>query len=304
MTGGFFDLGRMPLAIVAMAGACVLLASIACICSLRIWQRLPAHVAFLAFLLLSVAMAARGRIGWGAAYMVQDRYRLYGLLALSVLFLLALEFTPSARRRTAAIVALFATAAFCFLSYASCLEPMATASRWCEATALNGQLGSESLLSGGPDLAEARAALDRAQKLNVYHLPRLLSAEDISLLSSLPAQPVATPERRFRAHPNASIFGATLDPETPASTTAMPAFALVVTSTHRLVLPMDVKHPSLVRIPNRWSLFGSEFRFIWPLAAGYETGEHALYGLRRESSGQLIMLWSAVAICPPIAIFP
>jgi hypothetical protein len=296
MAGGFLDSIRMPLVVVLVSGLLLLLLSLFCLAQARSWRNLPVHGGFMCFLLLSIAMAAFARMGWGHAYMLQDRYRLYGmLLAACLLLLLGARLDPRQRRIWMGAGTTLALL-FSFFSYAGYLASLKSASRWCEATALNHSLGQSFLLASGENWDASQKALNRAEQMNVYRLPEWLDPRDLAFVQELPPE-VEAEENRFQAHPNKSVLGYLLDPCDIQPGLAVPDFAVVRTGAQSLILPVFFLRTPLSRIPESLSLTSDSFSFVWPKNS-YVPGQHPVYGLIRNPEGRLKIAWTGVVDCP------
>ena len=295
MTGGPFELARTPLPVIAVLGTLLLLLAAIFLGLRRSWKTLPLHTAFLLFLLMTIALAARGRIGWDASYMLQDRYRLYGLLVLAVGYLLILELAPPARRRRIWLFAVPTCFAFSFFSYATYLPVMAASARWAEATAINRQLGQAFLLPSGPGWKEPLQALARADQLGIYRFPRVLSEDDLATLRALPVKVSPTSPRLYFT-PNGAVIGNVITVGPAQANLPAPDFAVLTTDERRLVLPVDIWRTRLPDLVHRLSFFSESFGLICPEEA-YRPGPTAVavHGIVRAPDGRLAVAWSAHA---------
>ncbi|MCX6954209.1 MAG: hypothetical protein NTV51_18825 [Verrucomicrobia bacterium] len=292
MVGATVMFGTVGFPFATGAGGAILALSLVVVLTAG-WRRQPsALVLFLAFIGLSVAMAARGRIGWGPTYMEQDRYRAYGLLAMALLYLVFLERIPSPRERLAAFAAIAAAAVFCFLSYASYLPGVTTHRRWTDAMAINGQLGRD-FFKTTPDqwptsLTEWKLAAGRG----LVRPPAPLTPSDLATIHALdtvssPSAPALT----FGSELSVALCGYALAPAlgTPCPP---PEFVVLVQSGRPLALPVNVWRATFKEIPRRRSFSSDRFEAILPEPL-LVSGSHPLYGLARDASGKLTVLWQA-----------
>lgn len=287
MTGGFASVGSVQLPVAAGIGGVVLLASAGALSTRLAWRALPGLSLLLVFLLLSVAMTAFGRIDWGADYMLQDRYRLYGLSIVAILFLLALEMLPRVRGRIAAVSVLGATG-FMFAAYATCYAPMLDARRWCEASAMTRQLGPCLVIPSGADAwREACNELARAARLGYYRLPALLSPADLTALSAPFPNPPSGSE--IVAQPSVAVLGALLPPPSGAS---IPLFGIAVMDGERWVLPVSVWRATFRETLGRGTILSERHFLILP-GPLLRPGRHAIHAVARARDGRLEPLWSA-----------
>jgi len=290
MAGGPIILSRMPEAASLFAGALLLGLAASLLCFRRFWREMPVHASFLVFVGLTIFMAARGRSGWADYYMLQDRYRLYGLLILAVGYLAWIELFPSRQGRLAVIgVGLGGT--YCLLAYASFLSPMLTAQRLYAGTALNAQIGECFPCSIPKDWPVACASLERSASLGVYHLPKYLSPADLAVIQSLRTnQPPAT--ELFHLEQNDAIQGHFVMPSDWVPGLQPPELAVLVAPDHMVLLPVDVFRPRLAEIIPRFSLLGGHFGLRLPSPV-YQAGRQAVYGLTRGSDGKLAVIFAS-----------
>ncbi len=295
MAGGFSSFARLPLELAITVGSVVILAAGLAVAWAGRRRLLPAHTQFLAFVLLSLAMTARGRLDSGPAYMLQDRYRLYGLLAVGVVYLLAVASAPpqpqSQRRLT--LAATFAAGAICFLSYATFYAPLVASARWGEATALNRQLGTVFLQSDHSAWQESAAQLLRAEQTGVYRLPVLFPPTDLAVIRGLPARaPGNSPPAS--AHGNAAVSGYVI--EGPAGNPA-PQWSVLMVDTRPVILPRTYWRARLADLPAQWSLLSPRLLFLAP-GEVCPPGVHPLHGLARDAQGRLAVT-SSVSVAIP-----
>lgn len=295
MSGGFAGIARIPLLLVGIAGALLLAGGAVVLLRRPLWHSHPTHLGFILFLCLSILMAAWGRMGWGADYMMQDRYRPYGLLLLSTVYVLALGQLSAARMARIGILATTCAAVFSLLAYATTVAPLVSYARWAEATAINHSIGGHFLLTSGPTWSSEMRSLDRAAKLGIYQIPSSLDAESVARLRALPSAPsLPSP---FKISPNSGTLGYMLEPVSDAAVS--PAeYVLAVHNGHRVVLPLDVRRAPLPRALSQLTFFGTVFGYPWP-SERYVPGEYTLYGLNRlPDHADFVIAWQHSVLCP------
>ncbi len=298
MSGGFTGIARTPLLLVGLAGAVLLAGGAAVLVRRPLWHSHPTHLGFLLFLILSILMAAWGRMGWGADYMLQDRYRPYGLLMLSTVYVLALAPVPAARATRIGFLVTACAATFSLLAYATTVAPLRSYARWTEATAINHSLGGHFLLTSGPTWSSEVRSLDRAAKLGIYQLPSALPPTTIDRLRALPSTPPSSPSPSpFKIAPNAGALGYTLEPLSENGVS--PAeFVLAIHDDHRVVLPLDLRRAPLPRAFSGLTFFGTGFGYPWP-SERYLPGDYTLYGLNRSPDhADFVIAWQHSVLCP------
>jgi hypothetical protein len=247
------------------------------------------------FVALSIAMAARGRIGWGPTYMDQDRYHIYGLLVLALLYLLLLDLVPETRQRLAGSAAVFAAALFSLLSYASYLPGVTTHRRWTEATLMDHQLGRD-FFKTTPDLwEEASRNWHTVTSRGLVLPPAMLSRGDLAFIAALDSAPPAA-ATTFSAEASDALCGYGLT-ASPGARIAPPEFAVILDEGRPLVLPVDVLRSPIWEIPRRLSFYGDRFQIILPQLL-YRRGAHPLYGLRHGPGGNLAVQWRGAIVLP------
>lgn len=273
-----------------VAGTFILAAAGSMLVRRASWRTAPVATAWLCFLVLSILMAARGRVGWGTDYMLQDRYRLYGLLIVGLLYV---SFAPALEGRwpgwsLAAVSA--AAGLFCFVSYVSSWPVAAADLAWARASACNRQLGGWVPSTGDDYWKYAVAQLQRAETLGYYRLPRLLPE---GAVAELRARPAAGPVRPMPARPNADVFGRSLLPD-PAW--GRPDFA-VLAGAEPVVLPVHRHRASLRSALRHATVFGTDYSIPLPNQLAPKATA-AVAGVRVNPAGQAITLWSAAVSSP------
>ena len=295
MIGAPLMFGTLGIGFATIAGGVVLLAA-AVILLASVWRRGPPALAlFLLFVTLSVAMAARGRIGWGPDYMEQDRYRVYGLLALALLYLLLLDRVPVARQRPAVAGALVAAAGFCFLSYAGHLPRVTTQFRWTQAMALNRQLERDYFKSTTALWPEAQIQWRASLARGLIRPPAPLSTADLAFITEL-NRPTPEGTLEFSATATSSFCGYGLT-AAPVPGKAPPDFAVMLRDGRPLVLPVDIFRSRLAELASERSFYSDRFQVLLPELL-HRSGSHPLFGLARQANGNLAVLWQGRASLP------
>jgi len=301
MVGGIAAFG--PLAAktwaVAAVGAAVLAAALG-MCWLDWRARRVAHTTlFVLFLLGSVAMAAWARIGWGMDYMLQDRYRPYGLAIVATLFLRSAEGMPGTRLRRFGIAAALAGAAFCFLSYYQTYSQIDNGRSWAEATAMNLQLSRQLPMASVPDQAGAADGLAQAVGLGTLRPPRFLSEGDLGTIRSLAQPPGPRPDPGFLARPSGAFCGYLLSRAGGAAAPAggVPVFGVVLQPQGPLIVPLLRPRIRLAEVPSHRSFLEDLSVFLIPQIA-YEPGVHPFFVMVRRPDRTLSAAWSGTVACP------
>jgi hypothetical protein len=297
MTGGSAVFARVPRGTALIVGGLILLLALAVLLRRRSWREMPFYTAFLLFLVLSVLMASRGRLGWDTGYMLQDRYRMYGLMMVATGYLMFVEICP-ARFRRQLIPAIGIAGIFCLLSYATFTTTAFSEKRWREATAMNWQLGRCFPNIDTAGWEAACGAMKRAAATDVYRLPVLLSSNELSAIAGLSPD---SADRRIDVilKPESAFSGYAL---VPAPTTdgylpATPDFAVLRTPAELVILPVG-----LMRLPLQENflhgLFVSRrFCLVLPGKASIP-GHQLLFALAHSPTGSLLDLWEAQVDCP------
>jgi hypothetical protein len=295
MAGSLVAFGRMPLAAVGAVGAAVAAGAALLLLNRRAWRAAPTACAYLAFLLLSIGVCARGRIDRGPAYMIQDRYRLYSVLTVAVAYLLLVELLPEARRRSWALLGTAAGLGLAAASYVITLPDLATACLWSEATAIDHQLGTEFPLVDTNGWAEAAEGLRRAGQLGIYQLPRPLNPAALALLSRLAPPPAGGPV--FHADANGGVTGYLLGCDAPGREPAAANFAALRSASGWIVLPRQILRAPAGQLLRRRSIYAGRTLYILPQSVA-EPGRHALCGLELHADGSWSIAWTGTAEVP------
>jgi hypothetical protein len=247
------------------------------------------------FVALSIAMAARGRIGWGAAYMNQDRYRVYGIIALALVYLLLLERVPARGHHWTSVAAGVAAGLFCLLSYAGYLPAVTMQMRWTQAMPMNRQLEQE-FLKATPGLwDEANRNWLEATARGDIHPPELLSAADIAFLRALGSRSTRSGPQ-FTSEVSSALCGYGIKPTTDAACPP-PELAVILYDGRPLLLPVDNLRTTIWELFSQRSFYSDRFRLILPESL-YRAGSHGLIGLSRDSTGNLFVLWQGIVSLP------
>ena len=299
MAGGWVVLGRMPSVASLYAGAITLLGAGVMLSRRWLWRERPAHTTFLLFVVMTIFTAARGRSGWDDYYMLQDRYRLYGLLVLAVAYAVAVDRCATQRARLGAGGSVVA-AGYCTLAYATFYAPLCAAQAWCASTALNWPLG-ECVTMNLPDAWPACAReLARAERLGVYRLPTLLDTTDLGIIRNLPAIANGTPDCGLE--PNGACAGfsvmAPADVAVHADASALPDFGVLVLPDRRVILALDVFRVRVAELLPRCSLFSERYGFLIPRSHYTLPGRYALHALGRGRDGRFAIQWSGAISFP------
>ena len=295
MVGAPLMFGTLGTGFATLAGGAILaITSIVLLAS--IWHRRPPALAlFLLFVTLSVAMAARGRIGWGPDYMDQDRYRVYGLLSLALLYLLLLDRVPVARQRPVVAGALVAAAGFCFLSYAGHLPRVTTQFRWTQAMVLNRQLERDYFKSTTSLWPEAQIQWRAALARGLIRPPAPLSTADLAFITDL-NRPTPAGALEFSATATSAFCGYGLT-AAPVPGKAPPDFAVMLHDGRPLILPVDIFRSRLAELASERSFYSDRFQVLLPELL-HRSGSHPLFGLVRQANGNLAVLWHGRASLP------
>lgn len=289
MIGAPFNLGRLSVLITSALGAVLLLLVVAVL-----WRRRDALAAdpaalFACFLLGSVALAAAARVGWGAAYMQQDRYSPYGLLLAATVWLLAPPL-PSTARKFLLGAAILVAAFHSLLSYARVYPSMMEEKRWAVAVAANHHLGTSITLAenGGWTQEQVRALL--------AGLLRIPAPDFLGELTALAGHNTPSPGSSVVS---STAFLVRFDPGRgvdvlhPAGTAPPPPadYALVSDGTRLLLLPGICEREPYARMIRHGRLVNPErVGFIWPLPSA-PAGPVRILGLERAAGGRLAVRW-------------
>jgi hypothetical protein len=293
MAFGFADFSHTPLSCVIAGGLLLLAAAGACLLRERTWRLLPVHASFLLFCLLSVGLAAAGRIGWGADYMVQDRYRLYGLFIAGTLFLLALESADAARQSPIAATGVVLAAFFCLLSYARFLPNLITNARWCEATAIDWQLGSAFPMESTDGWRNAALLLAISEKSGIYRLPEPWPAADLEKVRLI-SERTAAKQITVRISPNGGVDGSMVEPVGADEGPGTASWALISSGGKLTVLPRAMLPARLPDLLAGREFFRRAASYILPdsvAAAGWE----GVRGIARSPGDGIVVAWEGTA---------
>lgn len=286
MAGGFTMVSRVPFGLALVAGG-VLLALAAWVLSRPDFRRRqPALFLGLLFIAATLGLATLARLGWGDEYMVQDRYRIYGLLLVVTLYLAALAWLQRGHLLFAAPAAAFA-AGFCLISYAHNLSALESGRRWQQVTRLNAQLGESFPHTAADSFAVATAALTRARTDGVFALTPLLSAADLARLRTLAAARTG-PALTLESRPNGALIGHYLTPTTRDADQPIPAFALAIQSNRLLALPIILPRPTLLQTLRHGWFVGRNYAVALPTAAGLH-GAFTVHLISRTPDQRLIV---------------
>jgi hypothetical protein len=289
MIGAPFNLDRLPVLLTSALGAVLLLLVVA-----ALWRKRDALAAdpaalFACFLLGSVALAASARVGWGAAYMQQDRYSPYGLLLAATVWLLAPPL-PSTARKFLLGATLLATTFHSLLSYARVYPSMVEERRWADAVAANHHLGASITLAENGGWTQEQV---RALRAGLLRMP----APDF--LSELPGLAGHNTPNPGSSVVSSTAFLVRFDPGRgvnvlrPAGTAPPPPadYALVSDGARLLLLPGIGERETYVRMIRHGRLVNPErVGFIWPFPSA-PAGPARILGLERAANGRLAVRW-------------
>lgn len=298
MLGGAAAMERYGIQVAVLAGGAIGIAAIWAVTRRRHWTVAPVTSAFLLYLLLSVAMAARARGGWTVSYMLQDRYRIFGILCAVLVVLVFTVTTNSPNRRIWTGAFFVLSAAFCAGSYIVAYPKVLLVGQQSRATAMNRQFGSFYLLPGGKNTWEAAAENTiRAEEAGIYRSPKLLSEADVRFIGGLRNRSVDNGVR-FTAERSEGDQGYVLRPDPVVDEGIQPSEIVVanfpdgprVLAVGRIRLPLP-------QIINHGQVLSNHFVCIVPFAI-YRSGPILIHGLNRDARETLQVAWSATAECP------
>ncbi|MFI5335183.1 MAG: hypothetical protein ACHQ5A_00225 [Opitutales bacterium] len=298
MAGSLVDFGTIKAGIVQTVGLILLLTAM--LAWWREWRdsRGRGDGTFLLFLLLSVAMIAYARSGWTADYMLQDRYRPYGLMLVTMLYLQLMGGVSPARRTMLQAAAIPLALGFNFISYAQMDSSLLFAHRWAEATAMNLSLDRLLPLPSAPDQSVASGEiLRKATRRGLFRPPQLLRSNDVTMIRTLPSIPPSGPVLSWQCVENPDLFGCYLEPAGEAMPSVAPDFGVLFQGENPLILPVLFQRARFAEILPRRSFLSDRYGFVLPGSA-YAPGRHVLYAIKRTAAGKLIPLWSAFVTCP------
>lgn len=292
MTGGAAGFDRLPLLPIGLLGG-ALIATALVLLLMRVQnETAPVLRPFLGFLLASVFLAALGRLGWPNDYMTQDRYRLYGCLIASMIYLLLLA-RPCSRSRAFRVASLTAAAGFTSVSFASTLPVMISSARWAEAQAINAQLDQPFFLTSGGGWDEAARLITAAEESGVYRLPQPLSSDELRTVRTASAAPARSP---LTPRPDGSLHGFVLSAEHVPGT-VRPEFAVLALDDRRVVLPARLSRAPVGEFLRHGHILAPTVAFLLPHEIR-ATGSLSLTTFRRSLEGQLIAQWQTTTTLP------
>lgn len=303
MIGGVAVFGRLDSGIAVLVGTLVIVLALAIGWHERRTARLDANSYFILFLLLSVALTAWARIGWSHDYMLQDRYRLYGVLLLAMLYLKALRLLPPTRQRwfTAGLIPL--TAVFCLLSYGQTASDLNFNRRWAEATAMNLQLGRAVPLAAAPEqAARAGSILEQVVARGLLHLPRFLDEPALHQLTDGLDEPAPSQSATLQGIKSAAVGGCLVAPPANLAPGAAhpPSFGILYQGGRSLILPVVVLRTRLADQLTPLRPVIARYQFIVP-DKQYTQKQGVLHAIRRTAGGDITVLWSAHVTLPGFA---
>ena len=290
MVGAPFNLGRLPLPATAVLGAVVLLATLAALWRRRLSAAEDPAALFTAFLLGSVALAAAGRVGWGAEYMQQDRYSPYGLLLVVCVWLLAPPL-PAPLRRAAFVGAALAAAVVAATAYVRIYPALLEHRRWALAVAVNHPLGvpmavSEREIGLGEQARAIGAGLLRLPAPGTRGTPSLAALREAA---SAPAP--AGDELRLRPGFDSGRGVLVLRPVRPGQSLAA-EFALATDGVRLVLLPAIAERETYARAARLARVVNPDRDgFLWPFSVAPQAPLRFL-GLAVGPGGQCRVLWT------------
>jgi hypothetical protein len=287
----------LPVWVSLVGGTAIFLLLAWLVISLWISRRLPVHVWFAVFLVMTTLMAARGRTGWPPYYMLQDRYQLYGLLMLALNYLAMAELFLN-RQRLVLWSASGLALGFCFISYVNHVAPILIVRQWCRATAMNWQLGQYFPLTIPGDWPLVSKSLQRAHDTGVYELPSIFTDAELAMIRAARSTPVNAAQQ-LRLEPDGASCGEIgfpdAGPETSPSPT--PLFALLTVEGRDFVLPVVHQRERLAKIIPHLSLLNPECGLLLPGAVCFK-GRHEVRCFARQPDATLQICWSGFLVCP------
>ncbi|MEM6599973.1 MAG: hypothetical protein AAF649_01160 [Verrucomicrobiota bacterium] len=190
MLGSPFCLLKSSHELAFWVGIPIALSSAMLLLQFKLINEKPVAWLFLAFLFGSCLMAALGRMGWPDDYMIQDRYRVYGLLILVMLISLA----PAGKylEKYAVQLGILGLAAiFWTLGYLNNSAWLVAAASWKKSTAINAQLDYAFPYISLETWPKAQKTLTDSVQLQIYHPPRILKETKLNFQSGSANPPVA-----------------------------------------------------------------------------------------------------------------
>ena len=295
MLGGPFSFGRLSLSAVAAIGATIALAAL-----VALWQRRDAILqdelnVFVLFLLGSVAMAAYGRIGWGAEYMLQDRYSPYGLLLTAATGILW-----QTNRPWPASAFWFATAFACVVavtSYARIYPSALTGDRWARAVAVNHQLGEPFVFQTWGEFADLQK---HATDKRIIQLPANPSRVPTSTFVRELKANGSAPAGEFIARRSEAVGATLLEPEPTTGTLCSTPYAALLVDGRTILLPALAERRTYFSMLSQGSLVGSRVAFILPTEK-FSAAQAVLVGLEPMPGDAWRVAWKATVRRDPSA---
>lgn len=299
VTGAPLSFGTMPRLLVMIAGAALILAT-----SVRWFATWPTargggEQSFILFLLLTLAMMAYARIGWPSDYMLQDRYRPYAVTLAAAFYLGGFgQWQPAARNRIAVAAAIAVAAGFNFLSYAASWPHLVFTRHWAAATAANLTLDRELPLPAAPEQApEAGQILRRATANGDLRLPEIISPRQRQEILQLPANPAPREATAWTCRASTDVGGFFLSPPSGSPLPPIPDVAVLMTGNHPLILPVQPLRSRIADVARRCHFLDERYGLVLPAHAALP-GRHALYGLKKNADGGMVVLWHTTVECP------
>lgn len=283
MVGGIFQFGSMPFWIAELAAAVLIVACSGLILVSLAKPDWHGFAVFLSFVLLSIAMTAVGRLGWGSAYLaIQDRYRIYGLLLLMAVVLCGYVFAFPRWPR----IVLFASAVLFSLmfGYAQNLPKIVNLNHYLRVQMANLQLGQYLV---APD-ETTEANLRKAVASGVYLPPQILDPKEVAVLKSGPGVS-GLPAIALLASASSAVHGYIVSPaDGPENAAFNSAFMVSLTKGEdTLLMPLERYRNRHIDTLTTGKLFSNRAYGVLPERAQFvlDDASYDVRGWREAPSG-------------------
>ncbi|MEM6883628.1 MAG: hypothetical protein AAF571_01255 [Verrucomicrobiota bacterium] len=261
MLGAPLCLLRIPYESAFWIGTPIALVTIIILSNFKLLKEHSVAWMFLAFLLGSCAMAALGRMGWPDDYMLQDRYRIYGILIILLTACLfpALQKIPKNVLNT---MALFVALFYCLLGYLNNTAPLLSASLWKESTGINYQLGYPFPFVGEVPWPNAQQTLLLSDSNDIYQPPKILNLDTLSIIPETIGTKVNNPTwSAVRSNAGAGYWLISDTPSLPRPDAAY----VVLPDREPVHLPQVLRRTSLKAFLISGKLISDEYQLMLPL---------------------------------------
>jgi hypothetical protein len=297
MTGGMLKIARTPDAVVLGGGFLILALIGVLVAQARFWREQPVHACFLVFLVASVLTAARGRAGWADAFMLQDRYRIYGLLMLAVVWA-TLTHWGSRWNRVLLPSACAAAAMLCLLIYANHYPDLRANKARCFAAAADWQLGLCFANTDAPNWPLARDILSRSEALGTFRFSPVLTELEQRAVRGLAT--VTPTSQEAVLQPNGGAIGFSVCPpaEIADRESDPPDFGVIVVNGRSVVLPPTVFRMRTREIVTRFSVLGHGYGLALPRSEFTPPGRHAVFAVALTPAHDIRVTWSGWVTLP------